>query len=137
MFNLHGNRRPRPVPLITLAAAIGVGVAIIVVGASAHSATDRQSAIDRQSSVYSRSTPRLVQDTDVDTDSEVPSDQVEKYVAVYKDMQRNRSLTVETAAAKEGLSVAEFRELERKIGRDDAAREHVRTELQAAAAEKP
>jgi hypothetical protein len=87
--------------------------------------------------VYSQSAPRLVQDSDDDADSEIPPDQVEKYVAVYKDMQRNRSLTVETAAAKEGLSVAEFRELERKIGRDDAAREHVRTELQAAAAEKP
>ena len=84
---------------------------------------------------YSQSGPRLVQDSDAD--SEVAPDQVEKYIAVYKDMQRDRSLTVETAAAKEGLTVAEFRELEDKIGRDDAAREHVRTELQGAAAEKP
>lgn len=85
----------------------------------------------------SRLAPRFVQDSDEDADSEVPPDQVEKYVAVYKDMQRNRSLTVETAAAKEGLTVAEFRELERKVGRDETAREHVRTELQAGAAETP
>jgi hypothetical protein len=80
---------------------------------------------------------RLVQDSDDDADSEVPPDQVEKYVAVYTAMQRNRNLTVDAAAAKEGLTVAEFRELEQKIERDDVAREHVRSELQAAASQKP
>jgi hypothetical protein len=52
-------------------------------------------------------------------------------------MQRDRNLTVETAAAKEGLSVAQFRALERKIERDDATREHVRTELQGSVGDKP
>ncbi len=70
-------------------------------------------------------------------DSEVAPAQVEKYVAVYKDMQRDRRLTVETAAAKEGLSVAEFRDLERRIGRNEALRQQVRRELQAAASRKP
>ena len=70
-------------------------------------------------------------------DSEVAPAQVEKYVAVYKDMQRDRRLTVETAAAKEGLSVAEFRDLERRIGRDEALRQQVRRELQAAASRNP
>jgi hypothetical protein len=136
MDNLPHRRRPLPTTSFALAAAIGIGLAIIAPAGRVYSAVYRHHRIV-QSKVYSRSAPSLVQDTDEDTDTEVPSDQVEKYVAVYKDMQRNRSLMVETAAAKEGLSVAEFRELERKIGRDDAAREHVRTELQAAAAEKP
>jgi hypothetical protein len=136
MDNLPNRHRPLPTPSFALAAAIGIGLAIIAPAGRVYSAVYPHYRVV-QSKVYSRSAPSLVQDTDEDTDTEVPSDQVEKYVAVYKDMQRNRSLTVETAAAKEGLSVAEFRELERKIGRDDAALEHVRTELQAAAAEKP
>ena len=136
MDKLPNHRRPLPTIYFALAAAIGSGLAIITCAGRAYAAVYPHYSV-AQSRVYSRSAPSLVQDSDEDTDSEVPSDQVEKYVAVYKDMQRNRSLTVETAAAKEGLSIAEFRELERKIGRDDAAREHVRTELQAAAAEKP
>ena len=52
-------------------------------------------------------------------------------------MQHDRSLTVESAAAKESLSINQFRQLEQKIERDDVAREHVRTELQAAAIPSP
>jgi hypothetical protein len=52
-------------------------------------------------------------------------------------MQRDRGLTVESAAAKESLSISQFRQLEQKIERDDIAREHVRTELQAAATASP
>ena len=129
-------RQPLPVLYLTLAAAIGIGVAIVANAGAARCAAYPQSGPAR-SGAYFRSAPALVQDDDEGANSDVPSDQVEKYVAVYKDMQRDRSLTVETAAAKEGLTIAEFRELERKIGRDDAAREHVRTELQAAAASKP
>jgi hypothetical protein len=136
MDKLPNHRRPLPATYFALAAAIGSGLAIIGPVGRADAAVYPHYSV-AQSTVYSSSAPKLAQDSDEDADSEVPSDQVEKYVAVYKDMQRNRSLTVETAAAREGLSVAEFRELERKIGRDDAAREHVRTELQAAAAEKP
>jgi hypothetical protein len=147
MFNLHRNSRPRPAPLIILAAAIGIGVATVATGIRADCASSLRSSILPHSSIVQSSAsrsnfsaqpgPRLVQDSDEDADSEVPPDQVEKYVAVYKDMQRNRSLTVETAAAKEGLSVAKFRDLEHKIERDDSAREHVRTELQGAVEQKP
>ncbi len=77
----------------------------------------------------------LAQDGDSDEDTEVSSDQIEKYVAVYKDMQRDRNLTVEQAAAKEGLTLTQFRELEQKIGHDDLATERARNELQAAAAQ--
>jgi hypothetical protein len=75
--------------------------------------------------------PVFAQDGDSDEDTEVSSDQIEKYVAVYKDMQRNRSLTVEQAAAKEGLTLSAFRDLEEKVGHDDLATERARNELQA------
>ena len=76
-------------------------------------------------------------DSDADEDNGVSSDQIEQYVAVYRDMQRDRSLAVESAAAKENLTISQFRELEQKIERNDVAREHVRTELQAAANPSP
>lgn len=76
----------------------------------------------------------LAQDDDSD-ESELPPAELEKYVAIYRDMQKDRSLTVEQAAAKEGLSLSAFRDLEGKVERDDAAREHVRDELQQSAAE--
>jgi hypothetical protein len=79
----------------------------------------------------------LVQDSDDEDDKEVPPDQIEKYVAVYRDMQRDRSLTVESAAAKEGLTVSQFRQLEQKVEHDDAALERARSELQAAATQSP
>jgi len=148
---LQINRRPGRLPYATLVAAISIAVAVIATEVRASCADYPRSVAPRSSEHQSRTSgssvprsvadsrlaPRFVQDSDEDADSEVPPDQVEKYVAVYKDMQRNRSLTVETAAAKEGLTVAEFRELERKVGRDETAREHVRTELQAGAAETP
>ncbi len=141
---MHKNRRSGPSPYVMIAATIGVGVAIIIAGVSAECAVDRKSYASESAMPRARaaqagipSAPGLAQNSDDDTDSEVPPDQVEKYVAVYTDMQRNRSLTIDAAAAKEGLTVAEFRDLEQKIERDDTAREHVRTELQAAAARKP
>jgi hypothetical protein len=79
----------------------------------------------------------LAQDSDDEDDKEVPPDQIEKYVAVYRDMQRDRSLTVESAAAKEGLTVSQFRQLEQKVEHDDAALERARSELQAAATQSP
>ena len=118
-----------------------MGVALGVVATPARGAPDHQDAASaRVAPPFNpglRGAHQLVQNHDDSNDSEVPPDQVEKYVAVYKDMQRNRSLTVATAAAQEGLTVAEFRDLERKVGRDEAAREHVRTELQAGAETTP
>lgn len=64
----------------------------------------------------------------------VAPEEVEKYVAVYKAMQRDRSLSVQRAAARQGLTLDQFRALESRIERDDAARERVRQELQSAAA---
>jgi hypothetical protein len=49
----------------------------------------------------------------------VSSGEIKKYVAVYIAMQRNHSLTIEQAAAAQGLTVAAFRELEQRIERDE------------------
>jgi hypothetical protein len=76
---------------------------------------------------------KLAQDGDDSDEGDIAPSDLEKYVAIYRDMQRDRSLTVEQAAAKEGLSLAAFRDLEQKVERDDAAREHVRDELQESA----
>jgi hypothetical protein len=124
-------RLARPALQILLAAALGGGVAIFAAVAFAKSLSTVQAGTHRHP------VPAFVQNSHTGDDTEIPSAQVEKYVAVYKDMQRNHSLTVEKAAAKEGLSIGEFRRLEQKIERDNSARERVRTELQAAAAETP
>ncbi len=70
-------------------------------------------------------------------ENEVPPQDVEKYIKVYKAMQQNRSLTVEQASAQQGLSVSTFRSLEDKIERNDALREHVRDALKPSPAATP
>ena len=61
-----------------------------------------------------------------DDDKEVTSTEIDKYVATYKAMRQNRAMTVEQAAAKQGMTIAQFRDLENRIERDDAVRERVR-----------
>jgi predicted homoserine dehydrogenase-like protein len=68
-----------------------------------------------------------------DDDKDVPPGQVDKYVSVYRSMQKDHGLTVEQAASKQGMTVAQFRSLEDKIERDDTLRERVRTALRKAA----
>jgi len=62
-------------------------------------------------------------------DKDVPTSQVDKYISVYEAMQKDHSLTVEQAASKQGLTVAQFRALENKIENDDTLRERVRKAL--------
>lgn len=76
---------------------------------------------------------RWAQDADDSGAGSVAPEEVEKYVAVYKAMQRDRSLSVQRAAARQGLTLDQFRALETKIEHDDAARERARQELQSAA----
>jgi hypothetical protein len=64
-------------------------------------------------------------------DEEVSSEQIDKYVAVYRSMQRNHSLSVEQAAAAQGLSLRAFREIEDRIERNDVARDEARRALAA------
>jgi hypothetical protein len=140
MFNPLGNGRPRPARFIVSAGAVGFGVALFATYASAHAIQTHSNVLQARRArpdSYSQPLADLAQDSDDDADSGVPPDQVEKYIAVYKDMQRDRSLTVAAAAAKEGFTVAEFRELEQKIERDEDARDHVRTELQGAVGDQP
>jgi hypothetical protein len=59
----------------------------------------------------------------------VSSSEVEKYVAVYDAMHRNRKLTLQEAAANQNLSVSAFRDLERKIEQNPTALAQARTEL--------
>ncbi len=62
-------------------------------------------------------------------ENEVPPEQVDKYVAIYRAMQRDHSLTVEQAAERQGLTLSAFRDIEHKIERDDMMRERVREAL--------
>jgi DNA-binding transcriptional MerR regulator len=79
-----------------------------------------------------RSLAQFAQNDDAD-ENEVSTADIQKYVSVYKAMQRNRSLTVEQAAAAQGLTTEQFRQLENRVERDDAALQQARDELQAAA----
>ena len=81
--------------------------------------------------------PILAQDENASDENEVPSAEINKYIEVYKATQRDHSLTVEQAAAQQGLTLEAFRQLENKIEQDDSAREHVRDALQAAATASP
>jgi hypothetical protein len=84
--------------------------------------------------ILSASESRTLQTTaDDDDDKDVPPGQVDKYVSVYRSMQKDHGLTVEQAASKQGMTVAQFRSLEDKIERDDTLRERVRTALRKAA----
>jgi hypothetical protein len=80
--------------------------------------------------------PSLLSQND-DDENEVSNHEIEKYVSVYKAMQRNRSLTVDQAAAAQGLTLQQFRQLENRVQRDDAALQQARDELQAAAQGSP
>jgi hypothetical protein len=121
-------RRLRPVPIIFV---IGVSAGLLGLALRMPARALAQNPAYR--SVQS-STPFLVQDGDQGDNNEVPAASIGKYVSVYKAMQRDRRLTVEQAAAQEGLTMQEFRNLEGRVERSDTAREQARQELQAAAA---
>jgi hypothetical protein len=74
----------------------------------------------------------VAQDETDDEEKDVPTSQVDKYISVYEAMQKDHNLTVEQAASKQGLTVAQFRQLEDRIERDDTLRERVRKALRHA-----
>jgi hypothetical protein len=76
---------------------------------------------------------RLAQFDSPDDQPDVAPGDVEKYVSVYRAMQADHNLTVQQAAARQGLTVQKFRTLEDSIERNDALRTRVRKELRAAA----
>ncbi len=67
----------------------------------------------------------IAQDDSTADEEAIPTDQVDKYIAVYSAMQKNHSLSVEQAASKQGLTVDEFRTLEDKIERNPVVHERV------------
>jgi hypothetical protein len=130
-----GNRRSANISAVALFCA-----AIAIPGARAWSAptgaADRHREFRRQVISFAITSPTRTAQTDRDPDDDdkdVPPAQVDKYVNVYQSMQKNHGLTVEQAASKQGMTVAQFRSLEEKIERDDTLRERVRTALRKAA----
>jgi hypothetical protein len=65
----------------------------------------------------------------VQADENVTPTQLDKFIAVYKAMQHNHSLTVEQAAAAQGLTLRQFRDVEQRVEHNDTAREAVRRAL--------
>jgi hypothetical protein len=129
--NVRYKRRPPALHLflpIWLIAGLTAGALALTLGPCVSYAESVQGSPQMRSG-----SPALTADDDEGDENEVPSDQLEKYVSVYKAMQRNRSLTVEQAAARQGLSLEQFRDLENRVQRDDAALQQARDELQAAA----
>jgi hypothetical protein len=76
---------------------------------------------------------QVAQAGDGGDETEIAPAQVDKYIAVYAAMQRNHSLTVEQAAARQGLTVSAFRDLENRILRNPSVHDRVLRALRAAA----
>jgi hypothetical protein len=118
-------------------AALALAVVMLALRTPAGASSTCTSQPFRYQSHISRLPPMLSQDDDDDDETEVSANEIEKYVSVYKAMQRNRSLTIEQAAAAQGLTLEQFRQLENRVQRDDAALQQARDELQAAAQGSP
>jgi hypothetical protein len=71
----------------------------------------------------------VAQDDADSEEAEVPPERVKKYISAYRAMQQDHNLAVEQAAAAQGLSLQDFREIERKVENDDVVRERVRKAL--------
>ena len=106
-----------------IAIICGVFMASIVWSAPSQS---RERA--RQLAAEPATAPAPAEETDED-DKDVPTNQVDKYISVYESMQKDHNLTVDQATSKQGLTVAQFRQIEGKIERDDTLRERVRKAL--------
>ena len=122
--------------IVTVCAMLTIPEASATVRSPAPLSPDIQRESDNQvyPLILGASESRTPQSTaDDDDDKDVPPGQVDKYVSVYRSMQKDHGLTVEQAASKQGMTVAQFRSLEGKIERDDTLRERVRTALRKAA----
>ena len=69
--------------------------------------------------------PQIAQDEAPEDEDAIPGDQVDKYIAVYGAMQKDHSLSVDQATAKQGITVAQFRNLEDKIERNPVIHQRV------------
>jgi uncharacterized protein DUF4168 len=118
------------------AATVAIAIICVAVGAlpfsRAWSAPSGQLQHRRLQLAAEKTAPVAEPEAD-DDDKDVPTSQVDKYISVYEAMQKDHNLTVEQAASKQGLTVAQFRQLENKIESDDTLRERVRKALRHAA----
>jgi hypothetical protein len=113
-------------------AAVAVGLTLAAAGITAVAGGFRAFAAS-SAAVAPYAKPLVVAQEDLGGEEKpvAPAD-VEKYINVYKAMQRNHSLTVDQASAQQGLTVRQFRDLEIRIQRDGALREQVRRALRKA-----
>jgi hypothetical protein len=131
---ISGNRRSAKIAAVAIICG-----AVAILGPRAWSApagaTDGHREFNRQITRFAVASRTRIAQTEPgdDDDKEVPPAQVDKYINVYQSMQKDHNLTVEQAASKQGMTVAQFRSLEGKIERDDTLRERVRTALRKAA----
>jgi len=72
-------------------------------------------------------------DSGADEEDAIPTDQVDKYIAVYSAMQKNHGLSVEEASGRQGLTVDQFRTLENRIERNPVVHQRVLDALKASA----
>jgi hypothetical protein len=72
-------------------------------------------------------------DSGADEEDAIPTDQVDKYIAVYSAMQKNHGLSVEQASSQQGLTVDQFRTLEDRIERNPVVHQRVLDALKASA----
>ena len=122
-----------PIPLLCGVTCLLISLVVVAFARGTGAALPRE---NRGASI--RAAMHLVQDDEGTGDeTDVPPQDVDKYIKVYQAMQHNRNLTVEQAAAAQGLSVSAFRSLEDRIERNDALREHVRDALKPQASSSP
>jgi hypothetical protein len=119
----RGPWRTGLIVLVTLGVVLASQYAIIVIGGLGSSLSVLPGV------AYLRGPEQEAQQEQPSDDAELPPDKVEKYINVYKAMQRDHGLTVEQAAGFQGLTLGAFREIESKVERDDLVRERVRQAL--------
>ncbi len=114
-----------------------LALALALIAAAAGFSIAKLRTLTASATVPAIPTADIAQDDDQDSEGdEVSPSQLEQYVKVYQAMQRDRTITVDQATAREHLTVAQFREIEGRIERDGALRERVRRELLKSAQEK-
>src|SRR5690242_15776427 len=99
-FRVHTSRH-QTLDLRRRSFLVAAAAAALIAGPYPFAFASAQSAVQRRSS---GGAIQLAQ-AESEDDSAPPSDQVEKYIAVYSAMQHDHNLTVDQAASKEGLTV--------------------------------
>jgi hypothetical protein len=110
---------------------LAVLVAAVTATGSAYAPAGRANAMKHN--VNRAALRQFVQADDSDEGTPIPSQEIDKYIAVYAAMQRDHNLTVEQAASRQGLTLGAFRQLEDKIQRNPSAHDRVLKALREAA----